>query len=313
MSNEERFQPYEELISTAVKNGGMIYGGYVRNVIYPISTGIAPHDTRFENNYIIDIWFLDEDDAKMMERDMGSKVSRFSETHITVNGDNQTIIRYALSTNEGYHIDVFGAVISRSSPVQDFDINHLCYTGPTLTAPTWYVHGYTPYSSPQPLLDAMAQRTTKMLPKLVQSLSSTGQELTEATEELELILEEGWTLLIPQDSFTSVRTIASLYPVSILMIGDHYHVQYKSGMVKEDYKKDQETQESNGAGPVVSTSLDVCRFTRSGSITGAAKEPIQYHQARKEVGKELLSQVKGLSYVQFLHIATICALSVDDL
>jgi len=119
-----------ECLSVAGKYNGKCYGGFVRDVLVPLSANKG-NSNLVSNWKDVDIWFTTETDMKSFIKDMGRKLKavRYQQS-ITEERKN---VLYNWPRNQ-YHLYIWNVnvawidvIVSPELPVNDFDVNHLTY------------------------------------------------------------------------------------------------------------------------------------------------------------------------------------------
>lgn len=303
-----------ELIASAVESSGMIYGAYVRNVIYPISVGKDPVSLD-EGTQELNIWFTDNDDATSFIKSRGDQLCECQEQTGVNHINKQISKRFMFNNGNNTKIVHISVIISRQSPVRDFDINHLCYCGPSFEEPNWYVHGYTRNSSPDPLLQLMATKTTMMLSRAVAVLSGSGTwEHSVEYQQLAELLEQSWTVQIPNISPVLIKVIDKvLNKLGAFgeLVGKSYQITKKTYGQSEVHVELSVSEISLKEKPGV-YSVTIEHAPSEGRVIG--EDSGSYlSETKQSVGQQILNQVAGLSHKQVLLIADICGISYSDI
>lgn len=161
------FASITECIECAIGYGGRVFGGFVRDVIYPLSVGKSLSELKFKD---IDIWFTNEIHAENFVEDVGSDLLP---NNMVVSNDSKVYKfgrqQYNLYSN-GTCIAWIDVVVSSTVPVDDFDVNKLCYNGHLLTGPVWSVGYDTNADLVNELLEQLKERRMTMLDSYVYRL-----------------------------------------------------------------------------------------------------------------------------------------------
>jgi len=111
-----------EALKIASKHEGRIFGGFVRDVIVPITEGNY-FDLSFKD---VDLWFTSQNKADDFVKEMGDKFL------LTTLGESQKeLYRFCRTQYHlvcyGFILALFDIIISETIPVNDFDVNMLTY------------------------------------------------------------------------------------------------------------------------------------------------------------------------------------------
>lgn len=190
------FSYIEACVALAVKNNGKVFGGFVRDVIHPLSRGIELKTLNFKD---IDIWFTTDSDAAKFVEEMGVRLvqnTRTKEFDITRKG----FYKFGCTHYHIYQDDVCIAwmdiVISTEVPVDDFDVNTLCYNGGSFTAPVWYLDPSDTSSDVNTLVQKITEQKMTMKNSFITRLLDKGQTASDVADgRVHKFLRKGWSIV----------------------------------------------------------------------------------------------------------------------
>lgn len=121
----------ERLITSAASYGGLVFGGYVRDVVAPLKRGVAPEEVEFND---VDIWFRSQDDVdRFLDNAPDITEFHFSPEPIDSSPLRRLLFseRYCVWDEESmiFYIDI---VVSSHFPVCDLSVNLLSWDGKNL-------------------------------------------------------------------------------------------------------------------------------------------------------------------------------------
>lgn len=189
------FSHITECVDIANKNGGWIFGGFLRDVIFPMSRGSTPHELNFKD---IDIWFNADDLATTfiadVNRSVNIRIDRSKAVDPKAYGKGRiTRNQYHLFHN-GLCIAWINVVVSRTVPVDDFDVNMLFYSGRSFADPIWGIDEDATKYTIDELLDKLARGKMGMLGTFVFRLADKGRTGDLARNHLQKFLSQGWDI-----------------------------------------------------------------------------------------------------------------------
>lgn len=128
-SRQESFAQTELLVKTAVKHGGLVFGGYVRDIIIPLTKLNRSLDRLDFKD--LDFWFKSHSDAKAFIQSVGLTPSN----HETLDKPSG---RYPVCRNQhwshygGKRFVIVDVMITDFFPVCDFSVNLVSWDGASL-------------------------------------------------------------------------------------------------------------------------------------------------------------------------------------
>ena len=120
----------KECVRCASEHNGCVFGGYVRDVVLPIylnksNVGVKIQDCKFKD---VDLWFKNDEDASAFITAMGPMLRSNPKHDIKESSAEYPFVRkqFYVVVDETvlFWIDV---VISEKLPVNDFEINKVCF------------------------------------------------------------------------------------------------------------------------------------------------------------------------------------------
>jgi len=126
-SRRDVFQHAEKLVEIAAKYNGVVFGGYVRDVIVPISEfGYSFDEVDFED---LDFWFTSQEDADLFVEDSGLRKDPKQDEQ---NGYYPVNRNQCYSQYDGRNFIICDVMVTDFYPVCDFSVNLLSWDGKNL-------------------------------------------------------------------------------------------------------------------------------------------------------------------------------------
>lgn len=116
----------EKVAEIAYRNGGVIFGGYVRDVVIP-RTFLKNEKTSFKD---VDLWFRTQEEADQFYDQAKDYLRRNPYAWVEKYPPSYSFSRvvYDLVVLD-VHIGIFDVIVSPEYPVNDFDVNSFSYDG----------------------------------------------------------------------------------------------------------------------------------------------------------------------------------------
>lgn len=173
---ESVLQAINEVITTAEKYQGTVFGGFVRDVILPRRKDPNVH-VSFNN---VDLWFVNDDDANKFTEVMGNKLEWQETNEYTIYDRRQ----YVLIVH-GTEIAVLNIVISPVKPCNDFNVN-----GSTKST------GYRSDNGTDIINDILNRRMS-CLPSCWDILRTDTRRSRALVTRMNKFMDRGWEIRIP--------------------------------------------------------------------------------------------------------------------
>lgn len=190
------FSYIEECIAVAIKNNGKVFGGFVRDVIHPLSKGVELKTLDFKD---IDIWFTTDSDATSFVSEMGTRVIQNDITGL-FDFKREGFYKFGRTHYHLYHNEVciawMDVVVSDEVPVDDFDVNTLCYNGGPFAEPLWYLGPTATSSEIIVLVNKMTDKKMTIKDSFVTRLVEDRKSVASVAQaRLYKFLRQGWKIV----------------------------------------------------------------------------------------------------------------------
>jgi len=241
----------EECINAAVNCGGRIFGGFLRDVIYPLNVGRPLSELKFKD---IDIWFKNDVQVKAFREKMVNSLKE-----LTPDTNRDQWYKFSRTSfvlrDKGIPITWVDVVLSDVLPVDDFDVNGLCYGGHTLTGPQWSVGDTCNPDVVSKMLEHLGQRKMTMLDSYVVRLAADNTASEIASDRLRKFLRQGWTITATGESGKDVRVVDDTPSVVITPLGWRIKDSSQSTKLLAPHQTIQDHTEKSGTGNAKSAVL----------------------------------------------------------
>ena len=186
-----------KVIDKALKVGGGIFGGFVRNVMIPVKYNMPVVGYKD-----VDVWFKTQTCAdafikSVNDSDINVELIMHQEKMGLGNGVFYPFERqqYMLKKKTGENLVIFDVIVSKILPVNDFNVNQLVYEYQII--PKFVSYGY---EKDDELIDAIKNKKARTLPGYSKSLYNNDVFWVQ-TKRLDTMIQIGWEITNPgQDS-----------------------------------------------------------------------------------------------------------------
>ena len=148
---------YTSIITGATRCGGKVYGGFVRGYLIPFLNNRKTSEPRD-----IDLWFTSETDINDFIEFLKDNFAIEDITKCESNGYGVNVERKNITISEGENRIALDVVLANDIPVNDFDVNTLCYTCKDDV--------FIPFNYNQEIVDNILNRRAQMLPRYMECI-----------------------------------------------------------------------------------------------------------------------------------------------
>lgn len=215
-----------ECLVIAGKHNGKVYGGFVRDVLVPLTGNNGDYGKTSEWKDV-DLWFSNDTDAKAFIKDMGRKLKPVKYDHSL--NEKQKNALYSFPRLQ-YHLYIWNILvawidvcISPTLPVNDFNINHLAfqYRPGSISSYIWgvsndikgdytmTVEGVCKYTAEE-LKSNIAGKVAIMDREHIDMLSDEEYGPDRLTRIQNRYMNRGWTIQVGEKTFVCARKNISM-------------------------------------------------------------------------------------------------------
>lgn len=209
------------MLEVAYKNGGQVFGGYVRDFLVP------KYKNKPTSNFKdIDIWFRSEENREKFITEMGNRI-KSSERLDDLPEDLYDFKRRNLYLySYGVPIASIDLIVDETIPVNDFNVNFLTYQNGNFKS--YY------YQSEDYLMDAIINKNIEITPKYYEKiLSPNDRSHKHKTRVEKRYFERGWKIVLPDGTKWTKICEINLNPMSIMKNLHIYYEQIRDYTVAE--------------------------------------------------------------------------------
>lgn len=206
-----------ELIRLASKHGGSVFGGFVRDVIVPLSIG---HDSVRNESELeaypeiaklsfkdVDLWFKSRSGMNSFIAEMAGRLAPSTSNWNSIYPCDLTRMKYSIRPNLPKTVQV-DLICSEKCPVNDFDVNCLAYG---IVGNTWIANTIHPNAAPvSQLVSKITEKKAVMLPDYFDHMSRHYKSRQSYNGPIDRMvrryLMQGWSIALPAqpDKFYSL-------------------------------------------------------------------------------------------------------------